>query len=57
LAKSLEILRKHQNNAGVAVLRSSDISRTALEKPSVKLDIRDFTRFIAGLVKIDNPTT
>jgi hypothetical protein len=28
LAKSLEVLRKHQNNAGVAVLRSSDISRT-----------------------------
>jgi Fic family protein len=29
----------------------------ALEKASVKQDISDFTRFIAGLVKIDNPTT
>jgi hypothetical protein len=28
----------------------------ALEKASVKQDISDFTRFIAGLVKIDNPT-
>jgi len=29
----------------------------ALEKASVEQDISDFTRFIAGLVKIDNPTT
>lgn len=29
----------------------------ALEKASAEQDISDFTRFIAGLVKIDNPTT
>lgn len=28
LARSLEVLKKYQNNTGIAVLRSSDISRT-----------------------------